>query len=230
MFSHKSINKDFFKNWSSNMSYVLGFFAADGYMTVNKRGGQFWSIQITDKELLEEIKSVIKAEHKIGVRKSKNLHEADQYRLQIGSIEMCNDLRNLGYSERKTNSLSIPNIPKEFFSHFVRGYFDGDGNVWVGYMDKGKGGKRVFAIQTIFTSCSLSFLTELRKRLERLNIIGGCVYKSKGSYARLQYSIKNSLKLYNFMYNELNKSKLFLARKKVKFEKYIKTIDNAVVV
>ena len=52
----KSVNKDFFKTWSPNMAYILGFFAADGYITVNRRGGQFWCIQINDKELLEEIK------------------------------------------------------------------------------------------------------------------------------------------------------------------------------
>jgi len=37
----KSINKDFFKKWSLDMVYVLGFFAADGYITVNKRGDNF---------------------------------------------------------------------------------------------------------------------------------------------------------------------------------------------
>lgn len=41
---YKRVNKDFFKKWSNEMAYVLGFFAADGNMIVNKRGGQFWSI------------------------------------------------------------------------------------------------------------------------------------------------------------------------------------------
>jgi len=45
-----------------------GFFAADGYMTVNKRGGHFWNIQIKDKDLLEKIKKSIKSEHKISLR------------------------------------------------------------------------------------------------------------------------------------------------------------------
>jgi len=49
---YKSVNKDFFKIWTREMAYVLGFFSADGYITINKRGGQFWCIQITDKKLL----------------------------------------------------------------------------------------------------------------------------------------------------------------------------------
>ena len=52
----KSVNKDFFKKWSRDMAYVLGFFAADGYITVNKRGGQFWCIDIRDKDIIERIK------------------------------------------------------------------------------------------------------------------------------------------------------------------------------
>jgi len=57
------------------MAYVLGFFAADGYITVNKRGGQFWCIQITDKELLENIKKVISADHNISIRLPRKLGE-----------------------------------------------------------------------------------------------------------------------------------------------------------
>ena len=117
------------------MAYVLGFFAADGYITVNKRGGQFWCIQITDKDLLYSIRRAIDSEHKIGERPEKN-NERAQYRLQIGSIEMCNDLRKLGFNERKTKSLSVPNIQEKYLADFTRGYFDGDGNVWTGLFHK----------------------------------------------------------------------------------------------
>ena len=202
------------------MAYVLGFFAADGYITVNKRGGQFWCIQITDEELLIEIKKVIQSEHKISIRKGKN-KKSEFYRLQIGSIEMCDDLRKLGYSERKTKRLIIPSVPKKYLSFFVRGYFDGDGNVWVGNAHK-KRKKKVITLSTMFTSCSLQFLTELHTRLSCTDILGGSIYKSKKNYSRLQYSLKDSLKLYDFMYNSLGTSKLFLQRKKDVFEKYKK--------
>ena len=36
------------------MAYVLGFFATDGYITVNKHGGQFWCMDIADKKLLKK--------------------------------------------------------------------------------------------------------------------------------------------------------------------------------
>ncbi len=216
----KSVNKDFFKKWGPEMGYVLGFFAADGYITVNKRGGQFWCIEITDGILLRQIKQVIKSEHKISIRKGKE-NEQDKHRIQIGSIEMCDDLRHLGYNERKTKSLSIPNIPSKYFSDFVRGYFDGDGNVWSGLMHKGRK-TYTLVIQTVFTSCSQDFLKKMGKTLEAFGIERGVLRQGKGNYYRLTYSVRNSLKLYDFMYNGLGTSKLFLKRKKDVFEKYKK--------
>ncbi len=140
--------------------------------------------------------------------------------MQIGSIEMCDDLRKLGFSERKTKSLAVPHVPEKYFSDFVRGYFDGDGNVWVGNTHK-KSKNAHLSIVTMFTSCSVSFLENLHKRLALCGIKGGCLYSSQKNYSRLQLSIEDSLKLYRFMYNShILRNKLFLQRKKSVFQKY----------
>lgn len=225
---YRAVNKDFFKKWTPEMAYVLGFFAADGYITVNKRGGQFWCIQITDKELLENIRTTIQSQHKIGVRRRIG-NSKTQYSLQIGSIEMCNDLRKLGFTERKTNNLPIRKVPSKYLPDFVRGYFDGDGNVWVGNMHKETKIPRQ-ALLTAFTSCSTDFLRLLLKELNRNGIEGGSVYVSKKNYSRLQFGTRDSLKLYDFMYNQENSSGLELFRKKVVFEKFQIMRNNAVVV
>ncbi len=218
----RKVNKDFFKKWCPEMAYVLGFFAADGYITLNKRGANFWCIQITDQQLLESIREVVGSEHAISIReRSGNANTI--YRLQIGSIEMCDDLRRLGMKERKTKSMAIPNVPKKYFSHFVRGYFDGDGNVWVGYVHKDREVK-LRTIRTVFTSCSQKFLDVMKEQLEKAYIPRGVLSKSKGNYFRLTYSVNSSLKLYDLMYNHSASSlgSLFLERKKIVFEKFIK--------
>ena len=221
---YKKVNKNFFKKWSKEMSYVLGFFAADGYITVNKRGGQFLCVQITDKKLLESIKKVMGAEQAIGVRppdKSKS-NEKILYRLQIGSVEMCNDLRALGFSERKTRSLAVPNVPNKYFPDFVRGYFDGDGNVWVGDIHKERKTKTK-AILVAFTSGSYGFLKKLQEKLHLHGLGFGYIYGSKkGNYYRLQFSTLSALKLYDLMYNRNIKDflGLYLDRKKKVFEKF----------
>ena len=124
----KAKNENFFKVWTPEMAYVLGFFTADGNMIKNKRGAHFISIEITDKDILEEMKKAIGSNHKISIRKNQ-FPEKDSYRLQIGSKVMFNDLLKLGITPNKSKTIDLPEIPKNYFSDFLRGYFDGDGHV-----------------------------------------------------------------------------------------------------
>ena len=66
---YRKINKHFFKKWNSSMAYVLGFDVADGNIIHTKRGTWFWSLQITDKEILLQIKEKINSSHKISLKK-----------------------------------------------------------------------------------------------------------------------------------------------------------------
>src|SRR3989344_8046642 len=123
---HRTINQDFFKKWSSEMAYVLGFFAADGNMIKNNRGGHYIAFYSNDKELLIKVKNMLAANHKIGLKKQA-LPKHPAYQIQIGSKEIYFDLLKLGLVPNKSLVLKVPVIPKKFIKHFVRGYFDGDG-------------------------------------------------------------------------------------------------------
>jgi len=198
------------------MAYVLGFFAADGYITHNKRGADYWCIEIKDRDLLEKMKSVIGSGHKISIRRT------GLYRLQVGSKEMCKDLERLGFGPDKTRSLAVPHVPAYYLRDFVRGYFDGDGCVWTGagHTDRLKPSHD---IRVIFTSCSAAFLTELRHRLRLHFILGGPLRRGNGDFCRLTYSSTSSLKMHGFMYNHpvLKSDSLFLQRKRKIFEDFI---------
>lgn len=218
---YKYANRRFFKKWSPEMAYVLGFFCADGTITVNPWGSEYFVIQIADEDLLKQIRKTLTSEHKI----SKRIHKKDKsvfYRLQIGSKEMCNDLRILGAVEKKTYRLILPDIPKKYFGHFVRGYFDGDGNVWTGYVHKERK-RHLYVIQTGFTSCSQEFLNNLKNRLTKIGIQGSLYPRKNRNVFRLQYSIKSSILLYQLMYNNIC-SELYLERKKKVFNEYISTM------
>lgn len=199
------------------MSYILGLICADGSVVDNKRGGYYISISSADKYLVALFKNVTNAKHVISKRVSKT---GRVFRIQIGSKEWFHDLGMLGIIPNKTKRLCIPKqIPKNMVSHFIRGYFDGDGNVWAGYVNK-KRNNPTSVIFSAFTSCSLDFLKDISRVLKSKGIRGGGIYKPlKGNYYRLSFSTKDTLILYKFMYNEARS--LCLERKRHIFEKYI---------
>ncbi len=201
------------------MAYVLGFFAADGCMIKNNRGAHFIEFHITDLDILEKIKKLLGSENKISVR-NRNVKWKKVYRLQLGSKTMFEDLLLLGMTPRKSKTLKMPLVPKKYFKDFVRGHFDGDGNVYANeYQRKGRNKKSVTLLSG-FTCGSEIFLKKLKKDLsEMAGLLGGTLHNIDGYY-RLYYSVKDSCKLYKFMYN--TKSDLFLERKKKVFEGYFK--------
>lgn len=218
MAAHKSFDTDFFKTWEGDMAYVLGFLFADGSITKTERGGHYVSFHTMDSELLFAMRAAMRSEHKIAKRTARS---GNVYRMQIGSKELVADLKKFGLEEAKAQRMRFPKIPLKYVSHFIRGFFDGDGNVWVGkaHLDR----KRPLnVIQTAFTSASLEFLEGLKMTLRKQGMMGGSLVSLKGKQCgRLSFSIKDSLKLYEIMYNG-SRTSLHLPRKKKVFEKYMK--------
>jgi len=217
---YKTKNVNFFKRWTPDVAYVLGFFTADGSMIKNKRGAHFIEFQITDKDLLVKIRKLFGSNHKITTRKRNN-NSKISYRLQIGSKEIFNDLLKLGLTPNKSKTIKLLKIPDKYLSHFLRGYFDGDGCVNIcAYQQKYKNSLSTI-INSGFTSGSKKILMEIKNRLTKFKIIkGGTLYYHSKAY-RLWFSINDSSELYKFMYSNLRNS-LFLDRKKAVFEKYFK--------
>ncbi len=195
------------------MAYILGFMYADGNITHTKKGNCYIAIYTADKNLLKNMMFCFKAEHKLSQR-------GNVYRVQIGSTVWFEDLGRLGLFPGKTKRMKLPAVPKEYFGDFVRGYFDGDGNVWVGLVHK----ERKTALQTIqvaFTSGSAQYLKSFHDVLVKQGIVGGSLYVSKKKqFTRLAFSVKDALKIYEIMYNCPHK--LYLKRKKTVFEQFMK--------
>lgn len=213
---HKEFDKGFFKRWSPELSYILGFLFADGNIIRTKRNTHFVSLYTVDKNIILSIRNLIKSNHKISSKKSKT---GVVYSIQIGSFELFNDLCLLGLTPNKAKRMKLPKLPKEYQKDFIRGYFDGDGCVWVGFTNA-KRKKHTNVMLSSFTSASHEFLYALSDTLKRFGLTGGSLFRAKnGNYSRLQYSTINTLKLYKIMYNESDK--LFLLRKKLIFEKFI---------
>lgn len=216
---YKRKNENFFKIWSAPMAYVLGFIAADGAVIKNNRGAHFLEIQSIDKEIVEKIKTAFKSNLSIGEYQPKNKNYNKRYRLQIGSKEIYSDLIKLGITPRKSKTITLPNIPSVYFSHFLRGYFDGDGCVNICTYQKRDRKKLSTVLTCTFTSGSQDILTSIHKKLHTMNIVtGGTICYHSQAY-RLLFSIRDSLALYRFMYNNAEED-LYLTRKRKVFERF----------
>lgn len=111
-------------------AYILGLLYADGYnnSTINSI---VLSLDIKDIDLLEKIKI------KCGSNKPLNCYSykhkdgcADRHPciLTLTSKHMCEQLTKHGVVPNKSLILNFPKfLPSNLYSHFFRGYFDGDG-------------------------------------------------------------------------------------------------------
>lgn len=113
-------------------AYWLGFFFADGYvMSIEDKIGI--SLGIKDMDHLNLFKAHIKAENPIKeyIQKSAYKENTKYCRIQITSQQLKRGLVDKGVVENKTLITHYPaydKVPKHLMSHFVRGYFDGDGS------------------------------------------------------------------------------------------------------
>lgn len=217
----KKINQDFFKKWSDKMSYVLGFFVADGCIAVSKdRFNRPFTFNITsaDKKHLYKIRKLLKSYHKISDKKGGNGNVG--YQLQIRNQTIVNDLMKLGIYPRKTYNLSPINIPEKYFNSFLRGFFDGDGSVYIYKVNNTP------QIKLDLISTSYSFINDLNLRVcKALNIPFKNIHKQterKGNNMMMYsicFYINDCEKLYKFMYK---KASIYLERKYRIFKRWEK--------
>lgn len=226
---YKKVDHDFFKTWSPEMAYVLGYIAADGAITIGKRGNHYIDISSIDQELPEMVRNSLGADHAITHRKLNSRCQI-AYRIQIGSKEIVRDLSKLGLAPRKTKRLILPpGIPSEYFRDFIRGYFDGDGNISYAYYRR-KGRKHGFLrwIRVLFTSSSYRLLKNLKNEFERtLGLSTKGFIKRENCYILYYYGPDAVGKIYQFFYG--HEPKLYLKRKFVYFKEALKKIRGPVV-
>ena len=191
------INQDYFKSWSHNMAYVLGLWFADGCIY----GGKMFDITLhnKDKYILKKVAEELSYEGQLH-----DYVDRQAARINFSCVVIYNDIINLGGKENKSLDMDFPNIPKEYLSDFIRGYFDGNGCVM-----RLKGGR----INSAFTSGSKKFLDNLHQILKEEAGVEGGSYDP--SCISLKFGKKDSIKIGNYMYK--NDPELFLLRKQQKF-------------
>jgi hypothetical protein len=115
-------------------AYWLGFIAADGYLTGQKRGARF-GLELAERD--RDHLAVLAARLELPLRRTSRGNAL----ITSANRALIHDLRRAGIVERKSSDdaivLTLERCPAPLRRHFARGLFDGDGSGF----DAGRGGR-----------------------------------------------------------------------------------------
>ena len=209
---HK-FNEDYFKVIDTEeKAYWLGFIAADGCVYKDKKNNNF-RLQInlkgSDTGHLEKFQKCINSDYKIS---EKNIGISPVCQLKINSTKLCKDLIDKNIIERKSIVFNPPTLRQDLISHFIRGYWDGDG--WIKQYKK-KGQKNY--IQQWGIIGGENALTYFQSNLP----VDISIYyrKDRQDLMTLETGAKEKIiKLYEYLYQNAT---VYLDRKKDLYEKIL---------
>lgn len=223
-----TVNEHYFKTWSPNMAYILGFIAADGVISKTLQ-----CISFSQKEpgILKHIRDELHSDQP--------LHQNERtgvYLLNIHSKTMKDDLMTLhGITPNKSTTITLPYVPAHLLSHFIRGYFDGDGNVtYPKYVVSFVGGSEAFMLgikavleahgfQPDFVDKGRYFRLYLYGR-RTLKVFADWIYQDKGLYLKRKFDIfqRETLPLEQLQNSKHKSTKEAAAERKEQFLNHYK--------
>ena len=211
------VNKDFFKCINTEeKAYILGFICADGHIESDRLT---ITVSIRDKDILEKIRNAMHSNHPIkeiqrtNPYKKANREKLTLVELMMGSVELVKPLFNMGLTTNKTYTLSgniLKYVPKYLMRDFLRGYFDGDGNVSFGkrYNSGYKYNINICGNEDFLLKSFQTYFPSNNK-----------LYKDLHSRQCYVWKISQRDKVKDFMYYLYYNSSIFLQRKYNEFRK-----------
>lgn len=185
-------------------AYAVGFILADGWVGDDR-------VQISNKNaiILAKVRNILGFSHTLKLGR-KGPH--DIFTVTICDKRLATELRSLGIPHDKSWTATLPLIPDDLFGHFLRGYFDGDGNARYTY----HGG-----LQVRFVSGSRVLLLELAERIHLLlglHVPPVTHDRGRPNANRLCYAGEAAALIGEYMYR--NAGDLFIPRKRQPFIQY----------
>lgn len=188
---------------TEEQAYSLGFLTADGYNTGLQVG---LKVKASDLDILKKIKNCFS--ESIQIQTEKNSKS-----FVISSMVICENLRKLGIIKNKShNEKAIPVLKPELVRHFIRGYFDGDGTVFICKARKNRFLKCnicsstsmiLYQIQDILSQNSIQCTVNKEDRKGKIyNICGKYRSEAAMDMYRLFIRRKSSIeKLFHYLYD-----------------------------
>lgn len=206
-----------FDQWTEQSAYILGFWYADGNLTFHKKGKSVfkrWCLTNTDKQIMTNLSEILGKSLTVEINKSersKGHNWKPCYRIRIYSDKLFDFCYDIIKTTRKSYQNNLPVVPNEYFHHFVRGYFDGDGSIY--YKHYFSRHRKVIAnLNTTFTAgldCR-PLLESLRDRIRQFLPLGKKMIYGKTA-RKLIFAQYDSALLCEWMYKNAT---IYMQRKK----------------
>ncbi len=216
-----NFDKEFFSKDSELSFYYAGFLAADGCLKLSH--GKYKEICLAlasaDGEEVRKFSKAIKHDGQVRDYKinqyDKNGRQLSKCVLNIRSNEIFDDLGRFGLTPRKSLTYQMPEwLPQHpLFHHFLRGYFDGDGGVWV---VTPRGNRTIKQVYTGICGTK-EFLEQVEQVLaEKLSINGSKKQKKLRLHTGIHYlnygGNKAAASLHDYIYKDAT---VWMERKRV---------------
>lgn len=219
------VNEDYFNSIDTkDKAYFLGLLYADGCISSNSNVIQI-ALQKEDENILEvfskKIETIkplrlIKSDIIKGFDSKKQYKRKEQILMYIHSLKMKKDLIKLGCTPKKSLTLKFPTkeqVSKQFIPDFLRGYFDGDGNIYEGTKNR----------WSISIAGNIAFCNSLQLIFNENNINSSITkHITNNIYYLRIFGRLNCIDFYNFIYKD---STIYLERKYKKFKKCLNSTN-----
>ena len=201
---------------NAQKAYWLGFLYADGcILPQNKYGEQAFKLTLGEKDIniLRQLKADLQSTYPIRYdysRNKKNPSHQIQVLLEQRSQKTVDDLKKLGCFESKSPLLKFPTeeqVPTIYVYDFIRGYFDGDGSITVGYTYK----------KYLYSSICIVGTKEFISTLSTF-FTGGSIVKDNRKENSYYFKLGGNLQVlqaYHLMYDNASR---YMQRKYDKFQ------------
>lgn len=194
---------------SHNGAWILGMYAADGYLPITK-GAKYritLSLAEKDEEILHRIAAELEYEGPIYHYKQKLKGEDYPFvSLSFSSKILREKFESYGIVNAKTFKLEhLPSIPDEYMLDFIRGFIDGDGSIM---------GSKTTKVCLSITCASENFLKEIASFFKRnFNISEPTIHQDHNNKS-IRYYKQDTLTIGALLYHN---DYLALERKKKHF-------------
>jgi hypothetical protein len=214
-------NEDAFDEINEYSAYWMGFLAADGYITPDGRSIKL-GLAVCDTKHVEKFRDWISPGSPVQTY-------SETASVRINSVKLAEKLISYGIKNRKSWDLDYPkNFPREYNRHFLRGFTDGDGSLYIFKTQKKDGTNHYETIAWNVSGTHEMISSVINILKEDLDIDTNISEVKKTNLETKKYFVlsrsrlvgEKADKLLGWMYDDAN---IFLDRKKILYENWKQT-------